>query len=79
MELFHKMRDYFIPEEFEIHVYQNQIHIMNFTSIGEIGSEKILIRYENGMVVVKGNNLVLSKLLNGEVLIKGVLKTIEFR
>lgn len=79
MELFHRMRDYFIPEEFEIHVYQNQIHIMNFTSIGEIGSEKILIRYENGMVVVKGNNLVLSKLLNGEVLIKGVLKTIEFR
>lgn len=79
MELLNRMRDYLIPEEFEIHVYQNQIHIMNFTSIGEIGSEKILIRYDNGMVVVKGNNLVLSKLLNGEVLIKGVLKTIEFR
>lgn len=79
MELLNRMRDYLIPEEFEIHVYQKQIHIMNFISIGEISSEKIRIHYENGMVIVTGNNLILSKLLNGEVLIKGVLKTIEFR
>ena len=52
---------------------------MNFTTIGEISSEKIIIRYQEGTIIIKGENLVMSKLLHEEVLIRGVLKTVEFR
>lgn len=79
MEILNRMRDFLLPEEFEVHMYHNKIHIMNFTTIGEISSEKIIVRYQEGTIIIKGENLVMSKLLHEEVLIRGVLKTVEFR
>lgn len=79
MELLSKARDYLLPNSFEIYIYKDRINIISFTSIGEISSEKILIRHSEGSVIIKGEKLVLSKLMHDEVLIKGVLKNIEFR
>lgn len=79
MELLNKVKDYLLPEEFEFHVYKNKIHIVNFTSIGQLGSEKIIVRNDDGFLTIKGNNLVLKKLISKELLIKGEIKQIEFR
>lgn len=79
MDLLRKVQNYLLPEEFEIHVWKDHIHIVNFTSIGEISSEKIIIRHQNGSIQMKGKDLTLSKLMKDEVLIKGMISQIEFR
>ena len=36
-----------------------------------------MIRYSEGVLVIKGENLIISKLLDDEILISGIIKTIE--
>lgn len=79
MEMIRKVRQFLLPDDFEIHILNKMIHLVSFTTIGEISSEKILIRHKEGSVIIKGNNLTLSKLMYDEVLIKGMITSIEFR
>lgn len=79
MEIINKLRSYLLEDEFAFHVYQNKVNVVNYTSIGEITSEKILIRYPHGTLIIKGNMLVVSRLLTDEVLIIGEIKNIELR
>jgi len=79
MSVVGKLRSYLLEDDFVVHMLENQINVVNYTSIGEIGSEKVMIRYAGGLFIIKGTNLVVSRLLKDEVLITGTLKTIEFR
>ena len=74
-----KLRSYLLEDDFVVHILENQINVVNYTSIGEIGGEKVMIRYLGGLLIIKGERLVVSRLLKDEVLITGKLKTIEFR
>lgn len=70
-------RSYLLEEEFKITIVNNKVNIVNFTSIGHFDDSKIIVRYKEGNVIVKGSHLVVSKLLSDEILISGNIKNIE--
>ena len=74
-----KLRSYIKEDEFEIKVYKNCADVLNYESIGHFDSNKVIINYSDGSVVIKGNNLVVSKLMNDEILIGGEIKGLELR
>lgn len=78
MKLLSNFRSFLLEEDFSINIYKNKIDIINYTSIGQIENDKITIRYNGGNLFIKGKNLVVSKLLNDEILITGIIKNIEF-
>jgi sporulation protein YqfC len=71
------IRSYLLDEQFKITIINNNVDIVNFTSIGHFDDTKIIVRYNNGSVVVKGEKLVVKKLLIDEILIGGKIKSIE--
>lgn len=73
------IRSYFREDELEIRVYKDKVDVINYDSIGHFDSNKVIIYYENGHMVVTGLNLVVSKLLKDEVLVVGDIKNIELR
>jgi len=76
---FNKLRSYIKEDEFEIRVFQNKVNILNYESIGHFDSNKIIIRHHEGSLIINGECLVVSKLLNDEILVTGVIKAIELR
>lgn len=68
-----------MENEFEIKIVKNMINIVNYESIGHFDSNKIIVRYSEGSVVINGSNLVVSKLLKDEILIAGIIKSVELR
>ena len=52
---------------------------VNLYSIGHFDSNKVIIRYDKGTLVITGENLVVSKLMHDEVLVLGNIKNIELR
>ena len=74
-----KLRSYFLENEFKVTYIQNKVNIVNYESIGHFDSNKIIVRKNNGSIIINGNNLVVSKLLNDEILIDGKISSIEFR
>ena len=78
MKLLSNFRSFLLEDNFSLNIYKNKIDIINYTSIGQIENDKIVIRYDTGSLIIKGEKLVVSKLLNDEILITGIIKNIEF-
>ena len=78
MSLINVFRSYLLDEEFKITIIENKIDIVNYDEIGHFDSNKVIIRYKDKRLIIKGNNLVVSRLLVDEVLVTGNIKNIEF-
>ena len=72
------LRTYILENEFKINILIGKIDIVNYIEIDHFDDTKIMVRYEKGLVVIKGENLTISKLLNDELLILGKVKVVEF-
>lgn len=65
-------------DNYEIHIKENNIHLINYINIIDISSSKISISIKNKILIIKGNNLIISALDEYEMIIKGNIKGIEF-
>ena len=79
MSLITRARNYLLDETFNMRVLKNKVNICNYETIGYLDNNLIIINYDEGEVKIKGENLVVSKLLNDEILISGKIKNIEMR
>ena len=75
--MFKELNSFFIEEG--ITIIDNKINIVNYKKIDYFDLDKIIISMNNKKIIFKGNNLVLAKLLNDELEIKGEVNLIEFR
>lgn len=75
----HKFRSYLLEDRFSMNVLKNKIEISNYLDIGHFDTNKIIIKYDEGEVVIKGDNLIISRLMNDSILIKGNIFNIELR
>ena len=75
----HKFRSYLLEDKFSMNVLKNKVEISNYTDIGHFDINKIIIKYEDGEVVIKGNDLIISRLIKDSILIKGNISNIELR
>lgn len=80
---FNGLYSYILDTDFKVIMLVNKINIVNFYELGHFDNNKVLVRYkiENNIktLIIKGKNLVVSKLKLREVLIEGVIDNIEFR
>lgn len=71
------LRNYINDVEFRVDLYKDKVHIVNYTKIVTIEKSRISIRYSSGMLIIKGKDLALKKLLDDEILIKGIINSVE--
>ena len=80
---FNGLRSYILDTEFKVTILDGRINIVNFSEIGHFDNNKVIIRFlKNNNIhtlIIKGRNLVVSKLKASEVLIEGVIDNLEFR
>ena len=79
MNVINGIRSYILDDDLRITILNNKINIVNYNDIGHFDSNKIIVKVNNGEVIIKGSVLVVSKLMNSEILITGHFNNIEFR
>lgn len=79
MNIINGIRSYIKETDYKITILSNKINIVNYKDIGHFDSNKIVIKLEEREVIIKGSELVVSKLMNDEILITGDFTNIEFR
>ena len=65
-------------DEFSINVLKDFVHINNFIEIVVLEPNKIVLKIPYGLLRIFGNNLLIKKLLDKEIVISGSIKSIEF-
>ena len=74
-----KLQNYILDNEFRMLVLTNKIDIVNYLDIDHFDDNKIIVRYNSGSIIIKGEDLIISKLLTDEILINGKIKNIDFK
>lgn len=72
-----KVYEYVKDDEFRFTVYNNRIHIVNYEKITSLNDDYMLVQCVDRKISIKGDGLVLNRLLDNEVLIVGKVKNIE--
>ena len=72
------IRNYVTDSEFKIIIKNNSIYIENYIDIGSIYEKEISIFIKNKQIKIIGNNLLIKKMLNKQILILGKYNNILF-
>ena len=75
--MFDKIREYVKDEEFRLTIYQDKVYAVNYSNILTLTDSRVTLKVEDVMYVIKGENLVLNKLLDKEILIIGKIFNLE--
>lgn len=72
------IRNYVTNPEFKMTLKNNSIYIENYIDIGNIYEKEITIYTSNKKIKILGNNLLIKKMLNKQILIIGKYNNILF-
>ena len=79
MKIIKNFRSYLLEDDFKINIFKNRVNITNYDHIGNIDTNKIIVYYEDGEVLISGKSLSLLKMVDNEILISGTINNIELR
>ena len=75
--MFRNFLDVIKDKKFKIVLGTDFVDVINYIDIVNFDFDDVTIKFSDRLLKIKGNNLVIDKLLNDEVLIKGEIKKIE--
>ena len=81
MKLFNKLNNnlerYLIDTEFKIIIKNNYLNIINYKEIVDFSQKQIIVKIDNKLVKIIGDNLIVSQMRDDEALITGNITKIE--
>ena len=77
MKILNRLDNYLSDREYKIIIKENYIDIINYDEIIDFSLNKVSIRYKDKLIIVEGKNLVITKMIDEEVLITGNITTIR--
>ncbi|MDD6879502.1 MAG: YabP/YqfC family sporulation protein [bacterium] len=75
--MFKELKNYIFDEQCKISFIDNKVNIINYEKIIVMEKTRVNISTKKKNIIVKGNNLLIKKLLDKELLIEGDIKSIE--
>lgn len=64
-------------KDFYLNYWNNQININNFIEILVLEDDKVVLSIPSGKLVVRGSNIMITKLLDNEILLTGDFSSID--
>lgn len=71
------IREYIDSSEFRLTLLKERVNIVNYKELLQINSKEMILTNSTSTIKIIGDNLVLAKLLEREVLITGLISKIE--
>ena len=76
--MFNNIKNYLYDNEWKIHIYDKKINIVNYIDIVTLEDNRVSVKYQNGIIVIKGKKLSVNKMLDNEMVITGIISSVEF-
>ena len=76
--MFSSIKDFVNDKKFSIYILDNCININNYQDIITLEENRITVSSSYKIIVIKGNHLSITKLLDNEIVITGEYKEVLF-
>ncbi|CDF20650.1 unknown [Clostridium sp. CAG:609] len=70
--------NFLYDKKYFINIYDNYIYVFNYEKLITLTSVLIILKLDNFNIEIKGTNLVITKMMPSEILIKGKIKNVGF-
>ena len=77
MKNIRKIVNYIKDSNFRINYINNSVNVINYDSVLEVKENIVSLKKEDKIIHIKGEDLRLNKLMDDEILVTGMIKTIE--
>ena len=77
MKIKDKIDRYLNDSDYKITYFNNQLNVNNYEEIIDFFCVLIKIKHNDGISIISGNNLTVSKMIDNEVLIEGKIDSIK--
>ena len=71
MKIFDRIDNYLVDKEYKIIIKKNYLDIINYEEVNDFSDIEIKIKHKDGITKIIGDNLVISKMLDEEIIIMG--------
>lgn len=78
LRLLNYLDRYLTYNDYKITISSEGIHIMNYLEVVDFSNTKVVVRYDSGVNIFYGKDLVISKMLDDELVITGKLSRLEY-
>lgn len=78
MKLLKETKNYLYDNSYFIDITPSHIHIYNFIKLKILTNTLILLEFANFQLTIKGQDLKIVKALKNEMMIKGILESINY-
>ena len=72
-----RLDNYLYDREYRIIIRNESVDIINYDEIIDFTLTKISVRYKNKIITVEGKNLIISKMVENEVLVTGIITAVN--
>ena len=79
MNLMNRLNNYLYDREYKIIIKENSVDIINYDEIIDFTLNKISLKYKNKIISIEGTNLVITKMMDNEVLITGFINIVSIK
>lgn len=69
--------NYLVDKEYKITIRHNSVNIVNYSEIKDFSNDQVTVRYNDQLTKISGDNLVITQMLDDEILITGNIIKIE--
>ena len=77
MRILERIDNYLYDKNYQMIVKPNEVNIINYEEIIEFSLTKVCIKHQKNIIIIEGQNLVISKMLENEVLVIGNINNIR--
>lgn len=75
--MFKELSRYVLDDDFKLVIDFNKVDIVNYDDIVAFDEDNIIVKVGSKYIKIKGSNLLINKLYNNELVINGIIKTID--
>lgn len=73
------MKNFLMDFDYYIDLYENKIHVFNYTDILKLTDEEVLLAMPLFTLHLKGNQLRVKQLEKREILLEGMIEQVNFK
>ena len=78
LKLFDRLDSYLVDNDYKVTISSKGVYIINYLEIVDFSSDKVIVKYRDGVTTFMGRDLVVSKMLEDEVFITGKIDSIVY-
>lgn len=72
-----RLDNYLYDREYKIIIKENYVNVINYSEIVDFSTTKISLKYKDKIIIIEGTNLVISKMVDNEIVVIGCISNIR--